>query len=453
MLKDAEGTASVLCMLNPAQVKALLLHPDYDVRARASDYFKDSGTLDSEVVNLSLRALVKYNYDDEVVLGYPLVFNLRSMPAAAESVPLFLEVLRKYNSESILRDINWSVSRIPLYAWELNKAALEREEKITAVTRERIQQRKSLSKLAAEDLLDELFALSEDHCDGVLLPEATARKEDLQEALVANAYPSAIELQDLILNACEPNEWALYFLVELAGLLRMREAVPLLSEFLIDTDDDEMQEECANALSRIGDPKALEYINEGILKASWDYKLYGAGVWVPFTANNQSRLFWIYCAESVTLKRSHSYAGLWLASFPWRAFPRFPNCCPLLKLKASGCPFEVEESLLPLAMALNVRLENEDELLRRRAVRNEKLKTVQSKLELKFPIVGQIPPIDFEALRDEDELVRPEEFHMDMLYPPEQQPRPMLRAHVVVAESTRNAAEPNKSSLSALFFR
>ena len=72
-------------------------------------------------------------------------------------------------------------------------------------------------------------------------------------------------------------KWMEPLMVELAGLLRLRAAVPILVEKL-HQDDDILASNCEKALIRIASDEAVTAIAEQFPAAERHFKLYAAGV-------------------------------------------------------------------------------------------------------------------------------------------------------------------------------
>jgi HEAT repeat protein len=70
----------------------------------------------------------------------------------------------------------------------------------------------------------------------------------------------------------DPMSWLEIFLVMLAGEMRLKPAIPLVVKKLHAMG--EIQEQCVEALVKIGTDAAAEAVAEGWLDAEWDYRLY-----------------------------------------------------------------------------------------------------------------------------------------------------------------------------------
>ena len=74
----------------------------------------------------------------------------------------------------------------------------------------------------------------------------------------------------------DPMTWLEIFLVELAGEMRLGQAVPLVVKKLHECGEI-LSEECVEALGKIGTDAAAGAVAEGWLESGWDYRVYAAG--------------------------------------------------------------------------------------------------------------------------------------------------------------------------------
>jgi hypothetical protein len=98
------------------------------------------------------------------------------------------------------------------------------------------------------------------------------------EALARQGDNSVDRILDLLGKEVEdfetdPMTWLEIFLVDLAGEMRLEQAIPLIVKKL-HLGGDVLSEACVDALGKIGTDAVAEAITEGWQEADWDYRLY-----------------------------------------------------------------------------------------------------------------------------------------------------------------------------------
>lgn len=416
-------------MLQPEEVKALLLDEDRDVRVTASDYFARSGTSDTEVLDRCLQAILKYDHSQ--VQGFLLVANLAKLPAGPSAPFLYLNILGAYDHDAVLREVNSSLGRLPLELWGRHAAEFERSPKVQKKTLERIGRRQGYALLDGPRLLDELEEFSIGNDDLAWSQIDQAKLEDLLEELTVKRYPNPDVLRDILEVECDPDQWFHTHMVNLVGLRRIEEFVPLLVDYLEMDEYEVLQEEAGQALSRIGDPRAIELLHARFPKATWEANIYASSVLGEIHDQRAEQAILDLLkkvrrrGDRVRLCRalSHQFSrsGIEILSKE------------LGKLQAASDPYkaDLEEALLTLSLALKVDIPERQRLLAKREAMDRRLVEVERSTGFRFPIdPNEIPKdLDPEDWEEEWEDVPASEVTEDMLFPAEpiqavRRPRP-----------------------------
>ena len=262
------------------KIKEAILHPEIEIRNRATRYFAKSFSSDRSIMPLVIKAVETYGRENE---AYRLIGLSRDLPQTDDTIAWVIDEL---NSESCDKYENYAYN-LSLVLVNANPALLlPRESDI-------VQARHFLAELRTA-LTERLRMLSWDEatCWGNLeefceegkdkqytdevnlgyakrIVEALARFGQECESKVCELL--AVELDDY---SHHPMKWLEPLMVRLAGQACLESTIPLIVVKLHDDGGDLLNEECVEALSRIGTPAVLHAIAEAYPDAPSHFRLY-----------------------------------------------------------------------------------------------------------------------------------------------------------------------------------
>ncbi|MBA9083855.1 hypothetical protein FHR92_000298 [Fontibacillus solani] len=256
-------------MLNPAQVKPFILHPEKVIANAAIEYFS-KGCL----------------YDDQELM--PLLFERMQNTKSLEQLHLFyaedflqtnttlgtlfnfletsnLNINTKYHLCNIIS--NSDLQLLEAVRHKLNLLPLEYQEKI--------EHRFQLSSITTSALWDQLRKLCLDATGkyvnefnygyGILIIQEMSKRSDLDPAEILS-----------ILNPANES-YELEYGILLAGEKKLHGAIPALVD-LLGHEGDLVTENAVNALVRIGSSDVVREIASRFPKEDWDFRLFASDV-------------------------------------------------------------------------------------------------------------------------------------------------------------------------------
>ena len=267
------------------KIKQGILHPDPWVREAAVGYFVKSFSRDAGVMPLVIEAVETYGWQD-AVLCMPGWKNLVQTRPTIEWV---IETLGREPSEpaAMWKDFCGKLWRVLSAA----DARLLRDYEERIVDGFDDPDLDAVESVTARVRLldadpDACWRDLEDFCEQVKgkkyindvnighayrLVEALARRGwRYAERMLAKLREKIVEYDN------NPLSWMQPLVARLAGCMRMHAAVPLLLDRL-DEDFDWLDEECCEALVRIGTDSVVRAIGNKFPTAIWDFRLFTSG--------------------------------------------------------------------------------------------------------------------------------------------------------------------------------
>ncbi|MDR0266948.1 SEC-C metal-binding domain-containing protein [Paenibacillus sp.] len=255
-------------MLNPAQVKPFLLHPENLISNTAIEYFSKGCIYDQELMPLLIERMQNTKTLEQLHL-----FDAKDFLQSN----ITLETLFNYLGNSDLNvntrhqiwDIisNSDLQLLEAFRHKLNLLSLEHQEKIN--------QRFQLTSMTKSALWDQLRKLCLDATGknvnefnygyGTLITQEMSRRSDLDPSEILS-----------ILNP-ENESYELEYGILLAGEKKLHEAIPVLVD-LLGHEGDLVTENAVGALVRIGSSDVIREIAYRFPKASWDFRLFSSDV-------------------------------------------------------------------------------------------------------------------------------------------------------------------------------
>ncbi len=260
-------------MLNPEQVKPFLCHPEKVVREQAARYFEESYSRDPELMPLVLRSCQMYGENENsllLALASRFKQSETTLRAVLERLPWAAD-----------KDVNayWHYSIIMAHADPTLLARLMPELRENQYLRPEIvhwiEQRLDIVNWNSERLWTELSAFWRagtgkyvneiDFGYGLTLVESIARNGDTPAEAVLTRLRET------------PAGYAEIYLVVLAGLMALEDAVPVLIAKMR-TGSDLCQKEVGDALVRIGTDEVVRQLQDCFSNEDWDFRLSASSV-------------------------------------------------------------------------------------------------------------------------------------------------------------------------------
>jgi len=264
--------------LTPDQIKQGIKHSARSVRNASIAYFTDSFSTGPDIMPLVIEAIETYGWDDVFDLYY---FSSETLPQTEATLLWVIDQIERWEQP---RNRKYD----ELHSWLLEVLAnadppllQAQEERITTLSaldddmREAIRDRIALHGLDPETLWRELEALCDRNWSKGYLPdEDMDHAHRLVEAM--GRHPNVfdarvIELldQDIDDYFDNPMIWMEPFLVQLAGELRLEQAVPLVLKRVL-ADEAVRSGDAMWSLAKIGTDAAIDALADVFEHGDWE---------------------------------------------------------------------------------------------------------------------------------------------------------------------------------------
>ena len=271
-------------LLSEDQVKQGILDPDKEVRTAAVFYFANSFSQDRTIMPLAIQAVENHGWKDAFV-GFSFCDKL---PQNDRTIQWTIEQMERIgdpateDEEYFLRHLSALLANADTALLLKHETAIIETKGIDPDVPRAISERIGLLAADSQTCWDELVEFCEqnkkvqyvtdvDLPRGNYLIESIARDEQFGERALSILAEPITDFTD------NPMVWMEGFMVRLAGELRLREAVPLIIKKMHE-DADWLNEECVDALSKIGTDSVVEAIAEDFLDSDWGFRLSGVSV-------------------------------------------------------------------------------------------------------------------------------------------------------------------------------
>lgn len=278
--------------LTAEQIRSGILHPDWQVRDMALDYFENAFSSDLSVMPQLIRAVEKYGWT-EACLPFWIA---RPLEQTEETVRWLIEQLDQPNPapgrerlwKCWMRFLSWQLHNAPAELLLPHEATLRDLAELDPACRESIQERLPMTFRDPDSGWEEL----QEYCD-----ESTAAFEPIDYAdedffryceVIARggaelAGGRVLELlaDPLAEDWDDPQFWMQSAAARLAGLLRLERAISLLLDRMredIVVDGQWYCYLCSDALIRIGSDAVIRAVAEPFSREGWDYRSLGAQI-------------------------------------------------------------------------------------------------------------------------------------------------------------------------------
>lgn len=263
-----------------AKIKEAILHPDIEIRDRATSYFAKSFTSDLSIMPLVIKAVETYGRPTD---AYRQIGLSSDLPQTEETIAWVIDEL---NAESCDKYEN--------YAYNLSRVLVDADPVLLLPRKSDILEARHFLAELRTTLTDRLGMLSwdeatcwqrlEEFCEegkdkrytnevnlsyANLVVEALARYGQACEAKVREWM--AVKVDDY---SHHPMKWLEPLVVRLAGQAHLESTIPLIVSKLLEDAGDLLNEECAEALTRIGTPAVLNAIAQAFPTAEQHFRIY-----------------------------------------------------------------------------------------------------------------------------------------------------------------------------------
>jgi DNA-binding Lrp family transcriptional regulator len=262
------------------KIKEAILHPDIEIRDRAVSYFAKSFSTDPSILPLVIKAVETYGRKND---AYRLIGAARDLPQTEDSIAWVIDELNAEQTENYEN-----------YAYNLSMILVEADPTLLLPRESDILEARHFMAGLRDPLTDRLRMLSWD--------EATCwqRLEEFCEEGKDKRYVNEVNLSyaNLVVEAlarygqeCEPKvrewmavslhdyshhrmKWLEPLVVRLAGQAHLESTIPLIVGKLLDDGGDLLNQECSEALTRIGTPAVLNAIAQVFPTSEQHFRIY-----------------------------------------------------------------------------------------------------------------------------------------------------------------------------------
>jgi hypothetical protein len=261
------------------KIKQAIVHPDPEIRDRATSYFARSCSNDTSIIVQVIRAVATYGRQD----AYRLIGSSRDLPQTEESIAWVIDELNDEASD-----------RYENYTYNLSMVLVEADPALLLPRESAILEARHFASYLHPAFTERLRMLSWDEAScWQKLEEFCEEGKDKQytnevdlgharrivEALARYWQGCEGRVYAILAQRVEdyhesPMKWLEPLAVRLAGQAHLDSTIPLIVNKLLEDGGDVLNEECSKALARIGTPAVLHAISEAYPKAGHHFRLY-----------------------------------------------------------------------------------------------------------------------------------------------------------------------------------
>ncbi len=264
------------------KIKEAILHPDLEIRDRATSYFAKSYSQDPSIMDRVIEAVQTYGRQD----ASGLIGLSRDLPQSESSIAW---VLGELNDEASDAYENYTDNLSMVLVEADTSLLLPRESAIlearhlTPDSRADIEERLRMRKWDEATCWRKLEEFCEEGKDKYFINEVNLpHAKRIVEALARFGERCEEKVHAILGQKREdytndPRAWMEPLVARLTGQARLGSAIPLLITKLLEDGGDLLNEECAQALTRIGSPAVLNAISKAFPGAPHHFRLYARG--------------------------------------------------------------------------------------------------------------------------------------------------------------------------------
>jgi hypothetical protein len=266
------------------KIKEAILHPDIEIRDRAVSYFAKSFSTDTFLMPLVIKAVETFGRQND---AYRLIGASRELPQIEDTIAWVIDEL---NAEQTATFEN--------YAYNLSMLLVDADSALLLPRESTILDARHFLPDLREPLTERLRMLSWDFatCWQKLeeFCEETKDEQDageinlghanrIVEALARYGKESEQKVHALLSQKVtdyshNPMMWLEPLAVRLAGQAHLDSTIPLIVAKLLEDGGDILNQECAEALTRIGTTAVLEAVAEAFATAEQHFRIYASGL-------------------------------------------------------------------------------------------------------------------------------------------------------------------------------
>ena len=260
------------------KIKEAIFHPDIEIRDRVTMYFAKAFSSDLTIMPLVIKTVEKYGREND---AYRLIGASRDLPQTEDTIAWVIDEL---NAEQTDKHEN--------YAYNLSMVLVNADPALLLPRESDILEARHFLAELRTPLTDQLRMLSwdedtcwqklEEFCEegkdkryvndvnlsyANMVVEALARYGQECEPKVREWL--AVKLEDY---SHHPMKWLEPLVVRLAGQAQLESTIPLIVAKLHE-DADLLDQECAEALTRIGTPAVLHAVAEAFPTAEQHFRI------------------------------------------------------------------------------------------------------------------------------------------------------------------------------------
>ena len=265
--------------LSEDKIKQAILHPEEEVRRTAIQYFSKSFSQDRAVMPLVIQAVDRYGR-----VNIPsLISETSTLPQTNETIQWVLNELSQTNKDKTLFSYQANLIRILHHAdpalLQHYKTQINELPALKGKPLERIKEHIDVLSWDSDTCWKALEEFCEKEKGKKLIDQVNlSYASDLVEALARSGDKYVQRILSLLKQEIEeyqnnPLVWMELFLVELAGRMKLQAAIPMIVRKLY-LDADYLNDQCIEALTRIGTNSVIEAIYKDFEQAEWGFRLY-----------------------------------------------------------------------------------------------------------------------------------------------------------------------------------
>lgn len=263
------------------KIKEAILSPDLDIRRRATRYFASGHSSDPDIMPLVIKAVEEFGREE----AYHLIGLAVDLPQSESTIAWIIDEL---NDESCGKHESYAYNLSRVLVAAEPSLLLPRESDILEARHFFADFRVPFTERLAMLLWDEatcwrsLEKFCEENKDKQYVNDVNLEYgKQIIEALARYGHECEPRIREVLAIKVDdyshhPLKWLEPLGVRLAGQARLESTVPLLIGKLQE-DADLVNEECAEALTRIGTPAVLQAIAEAFPAADFAFRIYASG--------------------------------------------------------------------------------------------------------------------------------------------------------------------------------
>jgi hypothetical protein len=264
------------------KIKKAILHPDPEIRDRATRYFAKSYCLDRSIMPMVIKAVETYGRQD----AYCLIGLSRDLRQTEDTIAWVIDEL---NDERCDQYEN--------YAYNLSMVLVQADLALLLPKESSISDARHFFAGVRDDLDERLRLMScdeatcwqvlEDFCEEGKDKRYTnevnlGHANRIVEALARHGQVCEEKVRSLLSQKVDdyrhnPMKWLEPLAVRLAGQAHLDSMIPLIVTKLYEDGGDLLNEACSEALIRIGTPAVLDAVAEAFPRAEYHFRLYATG--------------------------------------------------------------------------------------------------------------------------------------------------------------------------------